>query len=67
MQYVDDFGKISDSGYFLHLIDLILNDNLSEEEYEMIDSFDVKYGLDIALETINIMEKLHRKKSIISI
>jgi len=37
------------------------------EEYEMINSFDVKYGLDIALETINIMEKLHRKKSIITI
>ena len=67
LQYVDDFGKISDSGYFLHLIDLILNDNLTEEEYEMINSFNVKYGLDVALETINIMEKLHRKKSIITI
>ncbi len=64
LNFIDDFSKISDSGYFLHLVDLILNGNISEEEYRMIDSFNVRYDLDIALETISIMKKLHHKKNI---
>ncbi len=66
LNYIQDFSKISDSGYFLHLVDLIMNNQLTEEERNMIESFDVKYSPDIALETIHIMEKLHKRKSIIS-
>ncbi len=66
LKYISDFSKISDSGYFLHLVDLIINQQLSEEEKNMIESFNVKHDLDVALETIQIMEKIHRKKSVIS-
>ncbi len=64
LKFVEDFSKISDSGYFLHLVDLILNGKLSEDEYKMIDSFNVKYDLNTAVESINLMKRLHYKKSI---
>ncbi|NPA52197.1 MAG: DNA primase [Aquificae bacterium] len=66
LEFVDDFSKISSSGYFLHLTDLILNNQLSQEEKQMIENFDVPHDINVALEAIQIMENLQRKKSILS-
>jgi DNA primase len=54
----NNFDKIEGSDYFLYLLELVLNNKLSEEELEEIKNFPVPENLDTALEALN---QLHQK------
>ena len=54
----EDFDKIEGSEYFLYLVNLIINNQLSEEELEEIKSFEVPVDTKAALEAL---KNLHKK------
>ena len=54
----EDFDKIEGSEYFLYLVNLIINNQLSEGELEEIKSFEVPVDTKAALEAL---KNLHKK------
>lgn len=54
----DNFDKIEGSEYFLYLLELVLNNQLSEEELEEIKNFPVTVDIDGAVEAL---KNLHQK------
>ncbi len=54
----NNFDKIEGSEYFLYLLELLINNKLSEEELEEIKNFPVSADIKTALEALN---QLHEK------
>ena len=58
LRIFDKFDKIEGSEYFLYLLELVLNNQLSEEELEEIKNFPVNVDINGAVEALN---NLHKK------